>query len=66
MRTEVKEIYFLRKTNNIGYHLFMWNLKYDTTELIYGTETDSQTQRRGLCREEGWAGSLGLADANAN
>ena len=33
MRTEVKEIYFLRKTNNIGYHLFMWNLKYDTTEL---------------------------------
>ena len=36
MRTEVKEIYFLR--NNIGYHLFMQNLKYDTAELIYGTE----------------------------
>ena len=23
----------------------MWNLKYDTNELIYETETDSQTQR---------------------
>ena len=22
---------------------YMWNLKYDTTELIYKTETDSQT-----------------------
>ena len=42
MRTEVKEIYFLRKTNNLGYHLYMWNLKYDTNELTYETETDSQ------------------------
>ena len=24
---------------------YMWNLKYDTNELIYKTETDSQTQR---------------------
>ena len=23
----------------------MWNLKYDTNQLIYETETDSQTQR---------------------
>jgi len=23
----------------------MWNLNYDTNELIYETETDSQTQR---------------------
>ena len=23
----------------------MWNLKYDTNELIYETETDLQTQR---------------------
>ena len=22
---------------------YMWNLKYDTNELIYGTETDSGT-----------------------
>ena len=26
----------------------MWNLKYDTNELIYETETDSQTQRLDL------------------
>ena len=26
----------------------MWNLKYDTNELIYETETDSQTQRTEL------------------
>ena len=26
------------------YHLtYIWNLKYDTNELIYKTETDSQT-----------------------
>ena len=24
----------------------MWNLKYDTNELIYETEIDSQTQNR--------------------
>ena len=47
----------------------MWNLKHDTNELIYKTETDSQTQRidllpRGRGVREGWSGSLGLADAN--
>ena len=26
----------------------MWNIKYDTKELIYKTETDSQTQRTDL------------------
>ena len=25
--------------------IYMWNLKNDTNELIYETETDSQTQR---------------------
>ena len=45
------------------------NLKYGTNELLYKTETDSQTQRtdlwlpRGRGRE-GWTGRLGLADAN--
>ena len=47
-----------------------WNLKYDTNEFIYETETDSQTQRtelwlqrrRGM--EERQIESLGLADAN--
>ena len=47
----------------------MWNLKYDTNELTYGTETDSQTQRQtcgcqGRGVGEGWIGSLGLASAN--
>ena len=48
----------------------MWNLKYDTNELTYKTETDSQTWRTGLWLlrrkglGEGWSGSLGLADAN--
>ena len=38
----------------------MWNLKYNTNELIYETETDSQIERtdlwlpRGNGVEEGW------------
>ena len=41
------------------------NLKYDTNELIYGTETDLQTQRTDLWLPnsrgvgEGWTESLG-------
>ena len=48
----------------------MWNLKYDTNEPIYKTETDSQTQRAdlGLPRErglgEGWSRRLRLADVS--
>ena len=48
----------------------MWNLKYNTNELIYKTETDSQTQRtdlwfpRGSAVGEGRTASLGLVDAN--
>ena len=48
----------------------MWNLKHDTNEHIYETDTDSQTHRtdlwlpRGRGVAEGWIGSLGLADAN--
>ena len=46
--------------------IYMWNLKYDTNEPIYKTETDSWTWRtdfrlprwRGL--EEGCSGRLGL------
>ena len=34
----------VRKRRQIPYGItYMWNLKYDTNELIYGTETDSQT-----------------------
>ena len=34
----------------------MWNLKYDTNELIYKTETDSQTQSTDLRLPSGWRG----------
>ena len=37
----------------------MWNLKYDRSELIYKTETDSQTQRMDLWLPRG---SDGLGD----
>ena len=47
----------------------MWNLKYNSNELIYKAETDSQTQRTDLWwpRGEGfgerWMGALGFTDA---
>ena len=50
------------------YHdiIYMWNLKYDTNEPTY--ETEKETYRlvvaKGMGVEEGWTGSLGLADAN--
>ena len=43
----------------------MWNLKYDTNDLIHETETDSQTQRTDLWlpRRRGWQrDGLGLWD----
>ena len=48
---------------------YMWNLKYDTEECIYETQTDSQTQRTDLWLPkgeggEGWLVSLELADVN--
>ena len=47
---------------------YMWSLKYDTNELIYKTETDTDIENRFVvAKEVGWLGligSLGLADAN--
>ena len=47
---------------------YMCNLKDDTNEFIYKTETDSQSTnlwlQRGRGNGEEWSGSLGLADAN--
>ena len=31
------------RERQILYDIYMWDLKYDTNELIYKTETDSQT-----------------------
>ena len=37
----------MRKTNTVPYDItYMWNLKYDTNELMYKTETNSQTENR--------------------
>ena len=56
-----------KKTNTIDI-TYMWNLKYDTNEPIYKTETDSQTENRlVVAKREGGGGidwDLGLADAN--
>ena len=55
--------YHTKRERQIPYYMTqMWNLKYDTNESIYETETYSQTPENRL--EEGWTGSLGLADAN--
>ena len=39
---------------------YMWNLKYDTNELIYKTETESQTQKTNLWlpKEKGVGGGI--------
>ena len=42
---------------------YMQNLKYDTNEHIYETETDSQNKFV-VAKGEGWIGSLGLANTN--
>ena len=40
---------------------FMWNLKYDTNELIYEIETDLQTQKTDLiAKQEGGFGKEGM------
>ena len=46
------------KTEKDKYHisLIMWNLKYDTNELIYKTEADSETQKLNLCLSKGKEG----------
>ena len=47
------------RERQIPYITYMWNLKYDTNELIYKTETDSQTWEtnswltKGKCGERG-------------
>ena len=38
--------------------IYMWNLKYDTNELIYKTETDSQTKKTMYGYQKGTEGSV--------
>ena len=61
------EIIILSETNDTEkskYHIaYMWNLKkYDKNELIYKTETDSQTQRTNLLLPGGRVGVRGGID----
>ena len=46
------------QTEKDKYHMVshMWNLKNDTNELIYKTETDSQTSKTNLWLPKGKAG----------
>ena len=61
--------YHTKKSEKNKYHmisLMCRNLKYDTNELIYEIETDSQTDNRLVAAkgEDGWMVSLTLVDAN--
>ena len=59
-----------KRERQIPYDIKVQNLKYETNELIYETETDPQIQKW-ICDcqrlgglGEGWIESLGLIDAN--
>ena len=44
MQLEILILSEVRKRETMPYDItYMWNLKYDTSELIYKTETDSET-----------------------
>ena len=60
------EIIILNKSERqIPYDItYMQNLKYDTNELIYKTETDSQTQKTKGKEWEGLIRGLGLKDTH--
>ena len=63
------EIILSKSERQIPYDiLYMWNLKYDTNEPIYNTETDPQARSTDLWlprgRELGWRGRLGLANVS--
>ena len=46
---------------------YVWNLKYDTNEPIYETETNSQTERASCSCQGGWVeGRIGLGLAHVS
>ena len=56
MDLELIILYEIRE-RQIPYDItYMWNLKYDTNELIYKTETDSQTKKTNLWSPKGEGG----------
>ena len=46
-----------RKRQKVHYVTFMWNLKYDTNEVIYKVETSSQMQKTNLWFPKGKGGA---------
>ena len=49
------------RKRQISYDItYVWNLEYDTNELIYKTETDSQTQKTNLWSPKGKGGGRGI------
>ena len=48
------------RKRQILYITYMWNLKYDTDELIYETQTDSQTKNADLWLPKGKGGGGGI------
>ena len=49
------EIIILNEVGQRPYNItYMWNLKYDTNELIYETKKDLQTQRTDLWLPKQW------------
>ena len=54
------EIFILNEVRQTSHDFtYMWNLKYGTNELIYETETDSQTENR-LVVAKGEGGERGM------
>ena len=50
-----------RKSERERYDItYMWNLKYDTNELIYETETDSQIRKTNWPLPKGKVGEEGI------
>ena len=67
MQLEIITISEVGQKEKDKYHVitYMWNLKYDTNEPVYETETDSRTERTDWCLPrgrglgEGGSGRLG-------
>ena len=56
MGLEITKMSEVRKRQIPHNIIYMWNLKYDTSELIYKTETDSRTQNRLVVAKGDWGG----------
>ena len=58
MDLEITIVSEVSQTNIITASLYMWNLKYETNELLDKTESDSQVQRTDLRLPKGKEGGI--------